>query len=121
MTYPSLKKADIEAYRKRDEIIRLTTRQVIKDFAMFGMDISFSGNANTAYDELFSQLSETINRLLETDYSRLISLLYHIDISENELNKELVRQQEVAYSGLITGMILDRELKKVIIREYLKT
>jgi hypothetical protein len=64
-------------------------------------------------------LNSCIADLLNSDYSRLMSLLYHIDISEKELNKKFASPSESA-SGQLTEMILDRELKKVIIRKYYK-
>lgn len=119
MALPAFSKSEIDGYRNQEEIIRLTAEQTIKDFALFGLEIQFSGNVITAYEELFEQLNSCIVELLNSDYRRLLSLLYHIDISERELNKKFTTPSESA-SDQLTEMILDRELKKVIIRKYYK-
>ena len=117
MPLPEFSQSDIEGYRNQVEIIRLTAEQVIKDFALFGLEISFSGNVINAYNELFEQLNASIADLLVSDYSKFISLLYHIDISENQLRRRLDSITDLT-PGIITEMVLDRELKKVIIRRY---
>lgn len=119
MSFPVLGESEIEDYRTQEEIIRLTAEQVIRDFALFGLEISFSGNVITAYNELFEQLESVILDLLNSDYRKLLSLLYHIDISEKELNRKLADRSDIP-SDLVTEMILDRELKKVIIRKFYK-
>ncbi len=117
MSLPEFSKSEIEDLRNQTEIIRLTAEQVIKDFALFGLEIRFSGNVLNAYDELFEQLNSCLVDLLNSDYRRLLSLLYHIDISEKEMNKKLKSFSEEP-SEVITGMILERELKKVLIRKF---
>ncbi len=119
MSFPALSASEIEDYRNQVEIIRLTAKQVIKDFNIFGLEISFPSNIINAYDELFEQLNSCIIDLLSSDYRKLLSLLYHIDISEKELSQKLKYMTEIS-SELITEMILERELKKVIIRKYYK-
>jgi metal-responsive CopG/Arc/MetJ family transcriptional regulator len=119
MSLPDFNSPEIEDYRNRSEIIRLTAEQVIKDFALFGMEIHFSGNIITAYDELFEQLNSCMVELLSSDYRRLLSLLYHIDISEKEMNKKFANVA-IDHSEIMTEMIIERELKKVIIRKFYK-
>jgi hypothetical protein len=119
MSLPEFSSSEIEGYRNQDEIIKLTAEQIIRDFALFGMEIYFSGSTVNAYEELFDQLNSCIVDLISSDYRRLLSLLYHIDISEKELNIRITARPDTA-SDMITEMILDRELKKVIIRKYYK-
>ena len=119
MSLPDFNLSEIEDYRNKSEIIRLTAEQVIKDFALFGMEIHFSGNLITAYDELFEQLNSCMVELLSSDYRRLLSLLYHIDISEKEMNKKFANVA-ADHSEIMTELILERELKKVIIRKFYK-
>lgn len=106
---------------KQDEkFVLLTAQQVKKDFAMFGLDIYFSGNVNFAYQELFDQLKVHINKLLNNDYEKLMSLLYQIDLSEKEISRNDPNFQFDSFSEIITHKILERELKKVLIRTYFK-
>ncbi len=117
MSLPEFSKSEIDDLRNQTEIIRLTAEQVIKDFSLFGLEITFSGNVINAYDELFEQLNSCLVDLLNSDYRRLLSLLYHIDISEKEMNKKL-KSFSKEPSEIITEMILERELKKVLIRKF---
>ena len=117
MSLPEFSKSEIDDPRNQTEIIRLTAEQVMKDFALFGLEITFSGNVINAYDELFEQLNLCLVDLLNSDYRRLLSLLYHIDISEKEMNKKL-KSFSGEPSEIITEMILERELKKVLIRKF---
>ncbi len=92
MTNFPLKNEDIEWYKQEEEIIRLTAEQVIKDFALFGIEISFSGISRFAYEELYEQLECVIVELLQTDYRKMVSLLYHIDINETAINEAVLDQ-----------------------------
>lgn len=120
MSLPEFSKVRIEDYRDQSEIIRLTAEQVIKDFALFGIEIKFSGSVPGAYDELFEQLDSSLIDLLNSDYRKLLALLYHIDLSEKVLNDRLTSHPGNP-SEIITRMVLERELKKVLIRKFYKT
>ena len=87
---------------------------------MFGMDVQFTGNVNFAYNELFEQLKVYIEDLLSVDSEKLMSLLYQIDLSEKELAKNDPNIQFETIPEIITHKILERELKKVLIRTYFK-
>jgi hypothetical protein len=110
----------LEQSKQDEKFVLLTAQQVKKDFAMFGMDVDFSGNLHFAYQELFQQLNVHIENLLNTNYEKLKSLLYQIDLSEKELTRTDQDLQFSSISELITHKILERELKKVLIREYFK-
>jgi KaiC/GvpD/RAD55 family RecA-like ATPase len=110
----------IERSKKEEKFVLLTAEQVRKDFAMFGMDVQFSGNINFAYEELFEQLGVYIDKLLNSDSEKLMSLLYQIDLSEKELAKNDPNVQFETIPEIITHKILERELKKVLIRTYFK-
>ena len=62
-------KHELETYKKKEEIIKLTAEQIIKDFSQFGLDVSFSGVVQYAYNELFEQLLEHIILLLNKRYA----------------------------------------------------
>ena len=113
-------KSEIERSKKEEKFVLLTAEQVRKDFAMFGMEVNFSGDINFAYEELFDQLKVYIEELLSTDSERLMSLLYQIDLSEKELSKNDPNLQFETVPEIITHKILERELKKVLIRTYFK-
>ncbi len=111
---------DIELYKTRSEVIRQTVAQVMKDFSMFGMDIAFSGNMGMAYNELFKQLSKHLERLLATDKNRLAALLYQIDLGPHSIIDAEFKQPEWSRADIIAELVIHRELKKVLLRNYFK-
>lgn len=115
-----LEKLDIEVYKNKAEIIRQTVAQVVKDFAMFGMEINFSGNTEFAYQEMFIQLSNQVQQLLEYDSGKLSALLYQIDINEAHILESVTQHPEHSNVDIITELIIHRELKKVLFRNFYK-
>lgn len=115
-----ISKSELDRSKREEKFVLLTAQQVKKDFAMFGMQVDFSGNVTFAYQELFEQLNVHIENLLNTNYEKLKSLLYQIDLGEKELAKTDPDLQFSSISELITHKILERELKKVLIRTYFK-
>jgi hypothetical protein len=109
---------DLEKARKQEEIVLLTAAQVMKDFAGFGIDIHFSGNPGTAYEELFQQLTGQVGKLVETNFLKLKALLYQIDVAERPVEKALTDGS--TYAEQLAERILDREFMKVLTRLYFR-
>jgi hypothetical protein len=107
---------EIARYRADLEVVRDTAAQVIKDFGLFNIDIRFSGNEATAYDELKSQVYPELLSLYEKNYSKLQSLFYRIDIPEKKFRALPSSNKEELIAGL-TELVLERELVKVITRK----
>ncbi len=111
---------DIELYKNKSEIISQTVKQVQKDFGMFGFDVTFSGVAELAYEEMFRQLSVYVTQLIENDYHKLASLLYHIDLGEDKISLASEQHPEWGVADIITELVIHRELKKVLMRNYFR-
>ena len=79
-----------------------------------------AGISGEVPQELFDQLKVYIEDLLSTDSEKLMSLLYQIDLSEKELSKNVPNLQFETVPEIVTHKILERELKKVLIRTYFK-
>ena len=109
--------AQLEKAKREKEIIRLTAEQVVRDFTRFGLEVSFSGKASQAYEELFDQLKQHIQVLMETQSGRLEALLYQIDVNQKKASRVIGRMQA---SEELTEMILERQLLKVLTRIYFK-
>jgi len=120
MTSFLIPKHELENYRRKEEIIKLTAEQIIKDFNQFGLEVSFSGIAAYAYEELYKQLLIHIIDLLNYNTQKLYSLLYQIDLSENKIRNIYQDNPDRELSEIVTELILDRELKKVVTRIYFK-
>jgi hypothetical protein len=118
MSYLPLKKEDLQKYHNDKESVRKTALQIMKDFAGFGFSIEFPEDLRMAYDELFDQLSPVITEMIKTNISKLYSLLYCIDLNEAAIKKGVAEMKNLPLNDVITHLILERELKKVLTREY---
>ncbi|MGM0377014.1 MAG: hypothetical protein ACQEQ0_09565, partial [Bacteroidota bacterium] len=87
MNFPSLTTDEISRAAKREDLIRETAGQIIKDFAGFDLDISFSGYVRDFYQELFSQMEKHVEDLLTRDAAKFFNLLYRIDVAPEEIDR----------------------------------
>jgi len=55
MKLPDISNTNIASFFDREAIVRETAEQIMKDFGMFGVTITFSGNIDKAYNELHEQ------------------------------------------------------------------
>jgi len=121
MDLVNLQNDNIEFFLKKADIVRETADQIMKDFGMFGIEITFSGNTETAYQELHEQLINQISVYLDRDYSRLMAVLYQVDITEKEIAK--AHRELPHYNDLevLAHQVIFRDLKKVLFRRYYKS
>jgi len=115
-----ISESQLERSKQEEKFVLLTAEQVRKDFALFGMEVYFSGNISLAYEELFEQLKVYIEELLNHNYEKLMALLYQIDVTQKELTQKDSKHNFKTIPEIITHKILERELKKVLTREYFK-
>ncbi len=113
-----LRKEDLPRYQNDRDIVRKTALQVIKDFNTFGFEIDFPDDLLQAYDSLFDQLAPVIKSLLSTQAAKLYALLYTIDLSEAAIQQGLNEMEGSEIHDSITHLILERELKKVLTKEF---
>ncbi len=110
-------KIDIAPYRHDLQIIRDTADQVIRDFGLYGHEITFSGNEIVAYDELHAQLVPALKQLDKSGPGKIRSILYRIDVPEREFAQMAVNQTKEGFWDGLATLILRRELLKVITRK----
>ena len=112
-----MKTDDIEKYRYDLEVIRMTAEQVKKDFSLHKMEIHFSGNEETAYAELKAQLTPLLMKLLSENRTRLMQLLYRIDVPERDWKKVVMMEDKNSQSIKLSEIILEREFMKALTRK----
>jgi len=115
MNLPKL--SELAPYYNRVDLLEKVVEQIKKDFNWFSYEITFVGNAESPYQELYSQILPLIEELLNDDYPKLMAMLYRIDIDEEFLNRQLKATAHADTDEVITDLILKRELQKVIIRD----
>lgn len=106
-----------EKYRHDLEVIRNTSSQMIKDFGMYGVEITFSGNPDSAYRELVSQAEPALEKLFRENRNAFMSLLYRIDIPEKSMNDLMVNEKRPHFFSKLSEMVVEREFLKVLIRK----
>jgi len=117
---PSFTKADLEKASRREELIEETIRQIIKDFAEFDLDIGFPGDTDDFYGHLFRQMLEHVSHLLMHHREKLFNLLYRIDLDASDIDSYQRQMPEVPFEKLLTELIIHRELKKVLTRDFFR-
>lgn len=120
MDFPQVNNSNVSDQLNRSDIVIETAEQIMKDFGMFGVEITFSGDTSRAYDELHLQLIDQITLLIERNYDLLLSVLYQVDITEREIARA---EQELPHYNnveIIAHQVIVRDLKKVLLRRYFK-
>lgn len=120
MNLPEINNKNISLHLSEAEIVVETAEQIMKDFGMFGVEITFSGNTDEAYYELHEQLVEQISRLAERNYDLLLSVLYQVDITDREIARAKSELPEYSHLEIIAHQVIFRDLKKVLLRRYFK-
>src|SRR5690554_601837 len=120
MELPVVKNQNVSSLLDRAEIVRDTAAQIMKDFGMFGIKISFSGEVANAYDELHKQLIVQIEHLIHVNYDKLLSVLYQVDITDREMAQAQADLPHYSHIEIIAHQVIARELKKVLWRRYFK-
>lgn len=75
---------------------------------------------NISLEELKEKLAGHINHLINHDFEKLVSLLYRIDVNENKLRQLLEQREGENTAGLITDLIIERQLQKIKSRKETK-
>lgn len=120
MHFPQVSNTNVESLLNREEIVRQTAEQIMKDFGMFGVEITFSGNTENAYHELHSQLTDQITDLFDRNYDLLLSVLYQVDISDRDIQKTRLELPDYTDIEVVAHQVIVRDLKKVLSRRYFK-
>ncbi|MGB0916355.1 MAG: hypothetical protein ACPGU4_02095 [Flavobacteriales bacterium] len=114
-----LSKQDFERYERSVSLLQDVVAQINKDFRLQGFEVEFSGEGETAYQELSSQLNPVIEYMLENQTEKFWNLIYGIDLSESKVKAILFGKEETPNAiGQLTDLILKRELQKVVIRHH---
>lgn len=121
MELSKLQNNNIQLYLNKEDIVRETAAQIMKDFGMFGIEITFSGDVENAYYELHKQLVDHIAIYLSRDYGKLMSVLYQVDITEKEIVKAANELPEYNEIEVLAHQVIFRDLKKVLFRRYYKS
>jgi len=72
---------------------------------------------NISFELLKERLSSHINFLIQSDFQKLASILYRVDVSESKLKNLLKENKGFDAANIITDLIIERELQKIRSRQ----
>lgn len=121
MALPQVNRQTIEQYLNKAEIIKETIEQITKDFGLFGIAIEAPQDTLNAYSELMDELCSSISSLVHNEHSRLMSILYQIDLTEKRIREGEIEFPNYSLIEVISHHIIARELQKVLSRHYFKS
>ena len=75
---------------------------------------------NLSLEELHHRLADYINQLMVNDFSRLLNLLYRIDVNEEKLKTSLKEFYDKDAADVIATLVIERQLQKILLREQYK-
>lgn len=75
--------------------------------------IDFDLSACQNREELQQKLAAEINDLILNDFTKLVRILYRLDINEQRLKKILQENSGTDAGQLIAGMMIEREIQKL--------
>jgi len=96
------------------KLLAQTQRQIEKDFSTFSVGIPF--DEEETLDSLFQKLKAALEQLTEENRAKLSQILYRIDLSEAHLGAILTGAEGPDIHGQLAFQIIQREMKKVILR-----
>lgn len=73
------------------------------------------------YGDWMRELAAAINHLIQTDFTRLVNILYRLDISELRLKQVLQQEAGVDAGELIAALMVERQLEKINTRTRYRT
>lgn len=120
MNLPKIQHTNVKDFLNKEDIVRETVEQIIKDFENFGLEINFSGNLDNVYQELHGQVAAMIEVLSTGSSERLYSLLYRIDISDQSIIQAAQEFPGYNHVEVIAHQIIFRDLQKVLTRRYFR-
>lgn len=113
------KLSNLSIFYNKEEIILLTAAQIQKDLLQFNLEYIIDPELIN-FDTLFEALNPIVTKLLNTNKEKLVQLFYRIDVSEHKIAKSFEEKSIEKTCIKISKLIINRELKKVIIRKHYK-
>jgi hypothetical protein len=111
----------LEQYFNNRRIIDATMRQLEKDFSLDEDSVQLKDYQGNLFEQLFDVVYPIINKLITSNYQQFLNTLYRIDVNELKLKQEMAKVDANQYSEVVTRLVLQKELQKVIIRNIYST
>ena len=83
-------------------------------------NMSIALSDEISLDELQKQLGVYVNELIQSNFQKLIMLLYRIDVSEQKLKQLLQTPPQENAGDIIAALIIERQLQKIKSRQQFR-
>ncbi len=64
-------------------------------------------------EEMIDLLARQVHHYIQTDFQRLVNLLYRVDVNETRLTRLLKENTDADAGRLIAELIIERQLEKI--------
>ncbi len=100
---------------EKNQVIEVT-ETISKDFDKAGISSVIKPDGIDNLGQLKRRLTKKITELLDTNYEKLINILYRIDINENKLNELFGSKNREDIPPRLADLIVERQLQKIKFR-----
>jgi hypothetical protein len=76
-------------------------------------DLGLAVSPKLSLEEVRATVTTHINHLINTDFEKLVSLLYRIDVSESKMRAVLQLKEGEDSAVYIADLIIERQLQKI--------
>ncbi|MBS1645996.1 MAG: hypothetical protein JST67_01510 [Bacteroidetes bacterium] len=104
----------VQEYLTQEAFLKKTAQQIEKDFSFYNVPLSLY---TSTYAELFDSLLPHVVHILNLDSGKIYALLYRIDISEEQIKSETIKNSDKSTEEIITALIIKRCLQKVVLKK----
>jgi hypothetical protein len=73
-----------------------------------------------SFEELKEKLSQHINDLINSDFQKLVAVLYRVDVSEHKLKTLLNENAGENTGSVIADLIIERQFQKIKSRQQFR-
>ncbi len=105
---------------EKNQVIEVT-ETITRDFDKAGITSVIEPAGIDNLKQLKERLTKKITELLDTDYERLLNILYRIDINEHKLNELFGSKNRDYIPERLAELIIERQLQKVTIRNMYRS
>lgn len=92
------------------------TKIISTDFDKAGISSLISKENFDSLEGLKKHLTRKIGDLLDSNYEKLINILYRIDVNEEKLNELFGNKNREPIPAKLADLIIERQLEKIYLR-----
>lgn len=100
---------------EKNQVIEVS-ETISKDFDQAGISSVITTDGIDNLEQLKKHLTAKLTELMETNYEKLINILYRIDINESKLNELFGAKNREYIPSRLAELIIERQLQKITFR-----